>query len=311
MNCVLKMRLLQFAKTINIRNLYHGQNVTLLKPQQCPNFVIAQRGQSTKYNLKYKERKSFKSRDEHETGAFGYFLLSIPITSFCLGTWQIQRHWWKLSLINDLNKRTSSTPVYLPEDLSELESMEYHPVKVRGRFLHDREFTIGPRSLIIKGAGASEGAGGVLTPGRSNSGYCVVTPFEVEGRDLTILVNRGWVPLRYKKDPREARTQTNDVIEITGIVRLNEHRPVFTPKNSPKKQSWLYRDLDAMAEYAGTSPVYIELVAKETVPGGPIAGQTRVNLRNEHLSYIFTWYCLAAITGWLWHRQFVRKLPLV
>lgn len=29
--------------------------------------------------------------------------------------------------------------------------------------------------------------------------------------------------------------------------------------------------------------------AESTVPGGPIGGQTRVTLRNEHLQYIITW----------------------
>lgn len=61
--------------------------------------------------------------------------------------------------------------------------MEYHPVKVRGRFLYDREFTMGPKSLIIKGAGASEAGGGVLTPGISNTGFYLITPFKLEGRE--------------------------------------------------------------------------------------------------------------------------------
>lgn len=29
--------------------------------------------------------------------------------------------------------------------------------------------------------------------------------------------------------------------------------------------------------------------AESTVPGGPIGGQTRVTLRNEHMQYIITW----------------------
>lgn len=29
--------------------------------------------------------------------------------------------------------------------------------------------------------------------------------------------------------------------------------------------------------------------AGSTVPGGPIGGQTRVTLRNEHMQYIVTW----------------------
>lgn len=27
-----------------------------------------------------------------------------------------------------------------------------------------------------------------------------------------------------------------------------------------------------------------------TISGGPVGGQTRVTLRNDHLQYIFTWY---------------------
>ena len=33
----------------------------------------------------------------------------------------------------------------------------------------------------------------------------------------------------------------------------------------------------------------LSLSLATTVPGGPIGGQTRVTLRNEHLQYIFTW----------------------
>lgn len=29
--------------------------------------------------------------------------------------------------------------------------------------------------------------------------------------------------------------------------------------------------------------------AGSTIPGGPIGGQTRVTLRNEHMQYIITW----------------------
>lgn len=71
------------------------------------------------------------------------------------------------------------------------------------------------------------------------------------------------------------------------------------------------RDLDAMAKVAEAEPVYIELLSKYSTPQGPIAGQTRVTLRNEHISYIITWYGLFVSTGYMWFRYFVQKLPLV
>lgn len=49
------------------------------------------------------------------------------------------------------------------------------------------------------------------------------------------------------------------------------------------------RDVQQMADVAGTEPVFLEASAETTVPGGPIGGQTRVSLRDEHLSYLLTW----------------------
>lgn len=42
----------------------------------------------------------------------------------------------------------------------------------------------------------------------------------------------------------------------------------------------------------GGVPIFIDASVDTTVPGGPIGGQTRASLRNEHLSYILTWSVL-------------------
>ncbi|VDQ11392.1 unnamed protein product [Trichobilharzia regenti] len=39
---------------------------------------------------------------------------------------------------------------------------------------------------------------------------------------------------------------------------------------------------------------------KSTFVGGPVGGQTRVTLRNEHASYIFTWFSLGTIGLGMW-----------
>ena len=36
--------------------------------------------------------------------------------------------------------------------------------------------------------------------------------------------------------------------------------------------------------------IIINYLLDSTIPGGPIGGQTRVQLRNEHGSYIITWF---------------------
>ena len=66
----------------------------------------------------------------------------------------------------------------------------------------------------------------------------------------------------------------------------------------------------AMAEVLNTAPVFIDADANSTVPGGPIGGQTRVSLRNEHMSYIITWFSLSILTSYVWYTKFTKKIKL-
>lgn len=133
--------------------------------------------------------------------------------------------------------------------------MEYRRVRVRGHFLHDKELYLGPRTFIDENSGQARGS--VFSAPNSGSGYLVITPFKLEGREWvpyssfiarmqrdtrknimhcffpsseTILVNRGWVP-RNRLDPKtRPEGQVSDTIELIGIVRPGEARPQFTPK---------------------------------------------------------------------------------
>lgn len=258
------------------------------------------------------EVAEYEKQQKNETGPIKWILLGVPIVTFILGTWQVERRKWKLNLLEDLHRRTHSEPKPLPEDLSELLEMEYCPIKVKGKFLYEKEFTVGPKSLIVDGAGTSEkGGGGGIIGGGGRTGFWVITPFKLEDRDLTILINRGWIPTRIEKYPVEKLAHIPGTFEITGLLRLHEERPPFMPKNKPESNLWFHRDLRAMAEVTGADPIYLDLIARDGAPGGPIAGQTRVFLRNEHFSYIVTWYLLSMITSWFWFRLYIQKLPLL
>ena len=64
-----------------------------------------------------------------------------------------------------------------------------------------------------------------------------------------------------------------------------------------------------MAVKTGADRYFFDATAESSFSGGPIGGQTRVTLRNEHMSYIITWFSLSAITSYLWFRQVYRRIP--
>lgn len=191
----------------------------------------------------------------------------------------------------------------LPDDLDHLQSMEYQTVSVTGHFIHDKEMYLGPRGLIKQDG---EDVGGGLMSQKNSSGYLIITPFKLEDREETILVNRGWVSRKHLKPESRQQGQVQGPLNVLGVVRLPEPRPQFSPDH--KTEIFLYRDVPRMCNLTGADPIFLDAKFESTVPGGPVGGQTRVTMRNEHLSYIVTWFSLSAFTSYLWWKQVMRRV---
>ncbi|KAF3820962.1 surfeit locus protein 1 isoform X1 [Mirounga leonina] len=188
----------------------------------------------------------------------------------------------------------------------ELKSLEYRPVKVRGHFDHSKELYMMPRTMVDPAREAQEAGRLSSSP---ESGAYVITPFHCTDLGITILVNRGFVPRKKVNPDTRQKGQIKGEVDLVGMVRLTETRKPFVPENNPERNHWHYRDLEAMARLTGADPIFIDADFQSTVPGGPIGGQTRVTLRNEHMQYIITWYGLCAATSYLWFKKFLRRSP--
>ncbi|EDV96159.1 SURF1-like protein [Drosophila grimshawi] len=248
------------------------------------------------------------AKDKEKITALGWFLLLIPATTFGLGVWQVKRKIWKEQLIKDLAEQLHMAPTELPDDLSHLSHMEYRLVKLRGRFLHDKEMLMGPRSLIRPDG--VETQGGLFSQRDTGNGFLVVTPFQLSDRDDIVLVNRGWISRKHMDKETRAMGQSPKEVELTAVVRKGESRPQFTPDHKEGKV-YLYRDLPKMCASSGAAAVFLDAVydPKAVADNSPVGGQTRVTLRNDHMSYLVTWFSLSAATSFLWYRQIVKRIP--
>jgi surfeit locus 1 family protein len=197
-----------------------------------------------------------------------------------LGTWQVERLKWKEGLIAERQAWLAAAPVPAPRTLEQARALAFHPVRVEGRFLNDREM---PVATIAR---------------NGQAGYDIVTPFLLGGRTV-LLVDRGFVPPELKEPQSRAAGLIEGPTEVTGLVRLDSGKPNwFVPDNVPTKNTWYYMDVGAMGKaatpLADVLPYYLDADATLNRGGWPQGGQTVTDLPNHHLQYAITWYALAA-----------------
>ena len=172
----------------------------------------------------------------------GLYTALIPITAFALGSWQVLRLGWKTDLIAKLEDRLVREPLPLPPhiDPSAIKDFDYRRVYTTGRLRHDQEMLVGPR--IHDG----------------NNGYLVVTPLEREGEGTTVLVNRGWIPKKLKRQADRKDGLPKDSVTVEGLLREPWKKNMFTPDNRPELREFYFPDVEQMARITGSQSVWIE-----------------------------------------------------
>ncbi|EMC98416.1 hypothetical protein BAUCODRAFT_425138 [Baudoinia panamericana UAMH 10762] len=238
-----------------------------------------------------------RSNRRHNT--IGLLLLaSIPLTAFVLGCWQVHRLTWKTDLIAKFEDRLVREPLPLPPviDPDAIAEFDYRRVVARGKFLHGKEMLVGPR--------VREG----------EDGYLVITPLDrseefpdlaAKGINTTILVNRGWISRSHAAQSSRQQGLPASTVVVSGLLRTPWQKNSFTPANNPAQNTWHFPDVAEMAAHAGSQAVWVEETMRPDLitayerqaAGAPIGRPAEVNLRNNHLQYIFTWFSLSAATS--------------
>ena len=218
-----------------------------------------------------------------------------------LGVWQVDRLGWKRDLIQRVETRIHAPAVPAPSRAQwatlDPDDAEYRRVKVRGRYLHERETLVDALTAVGPGAW-------VLTP--------------LQTQDGIILVNRGFVAQERRVPHARAGGQGAGEVTVTGLLRKTEPEGRILRPNEPDADRWFSRDVLAIASARGlgdVAPFFIDADADaeaaaaagadpdaDTDTGGasrpgesPRGGLTVVSFRNAHLAYAATWFALAAL----------------
>jgi len=208
-----------------------------------------------------------------------------------LGTWQVKRLFWKLDLIERVDQRVKAPATAAPPPSQwaqvRLDTDEYRPVRLQGRFLHEHE-TLVQASTVL------------------GAGFWVLTPLKAADGTV-VLVNRGFVPPDKRSRASRSGAEPQGEVTLVGLLRMTEPRGGFLRENDPVGQRWYSRDVQAIAASHGlaqVAPYFVDAEA-DSSREWPAGGLTVIAFKNNHLVYAITWYTLALmVLGGAW---FVRR----
>ena len=214
----------------------------------------------------------------------GAALASLIGCALCvaLGVWQLHRLAWKEGLIAAADARAHAAPAPLPapDTWAALDPTNYEYRRVEASGVYD----LSRQELVFTNIEEAHG--------RYNGvGFYVMTPLKLAGGE-TVIVNRGFVPEDKKA---EAAKGPQGETKIVGLMRASERRNLFTPADDPARGVFYTRDVEALAAALKLGPHAPFTLDAEAGPDPlPQGGETRLTFVNNHLSYAFTWFGMAA-----------------
>ncbi|KAG0143918.1 hypothetical protein CROQUDRAFT_80559 [Cronartium quercuum f. sp. fusiforme G11] len=269
----------------------------------CLSFATASRINRTGRTGSYTEpldTSTWKARTAKRWTPMTVVLICVPLLTFGLGTWQVQRLKWKQHLIQDLEDKMRVDPIRLPESINPevIPEFEYRKIRVQGVFDHSKEILIESRTRDAE------------------LGYHLITPLVRSEGGEPILVNRGFIKREFKEQSSRPASVTGDTIEVIGMLRKQETKSVFQPANKKEDNQWYFVDILELAGFLETAPVLVDAITyansgalKQMLSkGDPIGRSPQIQLRNMHATYIATWYGLSAITSVMAFRLLRRRL---
>lgn len=195
-----------------------------------------------------------------------------------LGLWQWHKGQGKLELQRRIESLAQGPALALAPRLLSGEALRYRRVAVRGRFEPERQ---------------------VLLDNQMNSeqaGFHVLTPLRIEGSEVRVLVNRGWVPLGRSRDDLPAVDPPEGLVEVNGTV----WEPAPPRFRQPFGLAWqpVWESLD-LARYREQVPFPVQPFVVRLEAGAPgcyVCDWPRPDERaGVNLGYALQWFGMAGV----------------
>ena len=196
---------------------------------------------------------------------FSVFVVFFVSVFVALGSWQIVRLNWKLSLISEIEDSLKNPPL----ELAQSNKKNYLKIKTSGSIDFDKQIYL----YNLNNSG---------TPG-----FEVINPILINEENF--LINRGWIPFEKKNTEEINIFDENNII---GTLKLQGRKNIFKPDNDIKENYWFSLNRDDILKFTGKkfSKYIIYLDGDYQFPRPK---KITTNISNNHKKYAMTWFSLA------------------
>jgi len=223
-------------------------------------------------------------------------LLALPIPLFFgLGLWQLDRAEEKGLQAQILSARANMPAVSLATPVSDTEALRFRKLVARGTYSADEQ---------------------ILLEGRrhgGHNGFHVITPLHIEGGDLRVLVNRGWIPSDRAGLPTPAPV-AEGFVTVTGEAHIPE-APALALHGGPDAAiawggRWPYLTMELYRATVGYPVQPVAILLDPEADGGFVRSWPReLPKEGMHIGYALQWFAFAAIALVIYLRLSLERGP--
>lgn len=210
-----------------------------------------------------------------------------------LGTWQVQRLYWKQGILNELAVEAVKDPYQHAIDLGSFKAAYWlERGNIKGHFLDTAALYIGPISK------------------ESQLGFELYLPFLPAQDERTLMINLGWVPDAFRRENPDFRMDPQER-QVIGYMRRSSKKSLGVQRNDSAREIWHWLDLKFLSNYYSI-PVYEEgyfvLTEKlDSTARYPIPNEIGMNVPNNHLQYAIFWFSMLFVLWGVYYLRFFSK----
>jgi len=209
-------------------------------------------------------------------------MMAMIALTLWLGNWQLGRAEDKAALQSLFEGRMKEAPWPLHATDLDGSALHYRQIVARGTFIEEKQIFLDNKSL------------------GDRVGYHVITPLQIEGARISVLVNRGWIA-RTNEYPAPPKVPVpSGTVEVRGIATLPVARFLELSGANVEGRVWQNLTFERVHENLGLEVLPIILLARETLPELIPVQETPDAGIDKHRGYAFQWFTIAAAILVVW-----------